>query len=235
MQLSTREKNKKRQRSSIRVEDILDRITTKEGLEYYGVHFDRKGFAHCPFHSEKTPSFHYDKRKDRYYCFSCNKGGTIIDFVAEYFNFSLPKELPQVLEKINADFNLGLGKPLTKEEKKAFAEERKLNEIINNAEKTFKDEINQNYDKWCRIYSVLYRENDNRDSELNSLLQKLDAALDDFSGNELRAWPLPSLSETQLKYISHAEESIEKQPGFQDIPCNIEPKDAAGKIKEYEK
>ena len=46
----------------IQVNAVLERLTTKEVLEYYGVHFNSRGFAHCPFHEDKTPSFYYYKK-----------------------------------------------------------------------------------------------------------------------------------------------------------------------------
>jgi DNA primase len=35
----------------------------------------------CPFHEEKTPSFHVTPAKGLYYCFSCQAGGDVIGFV----------------------------------------------------------------------------------------------------------------------------------------------------------
>lgn len=37
----------------------------------------------CPFHGEKTPSFHCDDRKSRYYCFGCGVSGDIFTFLCE--------------------------------------------------------------------------------------------------------------------------------------------------------
>ncbi|HND60207.1 MAG TPA: DNA primase [Opitutaceae bacterium] len=37
----------------------------------------------CPFHNEKTPSFHVDADKGFYKCFGCGKAGDIISFVRE--------------------------------------------------------------------------------------------------------------------------------------------------------
>ena len=37
----------------------------------------------CPFHGEKTPSFHIDGDKKFYYCFGCHKGGNAINFIME--------------------------------------------------------------------------------------------------------------------------------------------------------
>lgn len=188
----------------IQINDVLEKLTTKEVLEFYGVRFNAKGFAHCPFHHDKTPSFFYYKKNDTYYCFSCHKGGNLINFVADYFNYQLPKELPKVLKQLDQDFNLGVDKNLTPQQKQTYSEEQKLTKGIQNAEKRWKMELQENYQNWAKVYGNLYRQyicNDEKDPEIDSLLVQLEAALDDFSGNTLRAWPIQTLSEHQLNIL----------------------------------
>jgi DNA primase len=43
-------------------------------------------WAPCPFHQEKSPSFHVDDRKGYYYCFGCHAKGDAISFVRETEN-----------------------------------------------------------------------------------------------------------------------------------------------------
>ncbi|PRY26032.1 DNA primase [Aliiruegeria haliotis] len=43
-------------------------------------------WAPCPFHQEKTASFHVDDRKGFYYCFGCHEKGDAIRFVQETEN-----------------------------------------------------------------------------------------------------------------------------------------------------
>ena len=38
----------------------------------------------CPFHSERTPSFHVYPDTQSYYCFGCGEQGDVIDFTARY-------------------------------------------------------------------------------------------------------------------------------------------------------
>ena len=45
-------------------------------------------WAPCPFHQERTPSFHVDDRKGFYYCFGCQAKGDAISFVREVENVS---------------------------------------------------------------------------------------------------------------------------------------------------
>src|SRR5690625_2178731 len=43
-------------------------------------------WAPCPFHQEKTASFHVEDRKGFYYCFGCHAKGDLINFVRETEN-----------------------------------------------------------------------------------------------------------------------------------------------------
>ena len=45
-------------------------------------------WACCPFHQEKTSSFHVEDRKGFYYCFGCQAKGDAITFMKEAENLS---------------------------------------------------------------------------------------------------------------------------------------------------
>jgi len=45
-------------------------------------------WAPCPFHQEKSASFHVDDQKGYYYCFGCQAKGDMITFVRESENVS---------------------------------------------------------------------------------------------------------------------------------------------------
>lgn len=45
-------------------------------------------WANCPFHQEKTSSFHVEDRKGFYYCFGCHAKGDAITFLREQENMS---------------------------------------------------------------------------------------------------------------------------------------------------
>lgn len=45
----------------------------------------------CPFHNEKTPSFHVLQDKQIYYCFGCKRGGGVINFIMEEESLTFPE------------------------------------------------------------------------------------------------------------------------------------------------
>lgn len=50
----------------------------------------------CPFHSERTPSFHIDPRRNIYKCFSCGAGGGPVRFLMENRNMSFPDAIRHI-------------------------------------------------------------------------------------------------------------------------------------------
>jgi DNA primase len=47
----------------------------------------------CPFHSEKTPSFHVDPGKQLFYCFGCGTGGDVFKFLMLFEKVDFPEAL----------------------------------------------------------------------------------------------------------------------------------------------
>ncbi len=66
--------------------DIVDVIGSYVALKPRGGSY----WACCPFHNEKTPSFHVVPDKQLYYCFGCKKGGGVISFIMEEENLPYP-------------------------------------------------------------------------------------------------------------------------------------------------
>ncbi|MBO9396204.1 DNA primase [Shimia sp. R9_1] len=56
-------------------------------------------WAPCPFHHEKTASFHVDDRKGYYYCFGCHAKGDALKFVTETENVSFMEAVEILAEE----------------------------------------------------------------------------------------------------------------------------------------
>ena len=55
-------------------------------------------WACCPFHGEKTPSFHCEDRKGRYHCFGCGVSGDHFRFLTELDGMSFPEAVERIAE-----------------------------------------------------------------------------------------------------------------------------------------
>jgi len=64
--------------------DLVELASAHVALKKAGRHY--KGL--CPFHQEKTPSFHIDRERGLWHCFGCLQGGDIFDFVMRIGNLS---------------------------------------------------------------------------------------------------------------------------------------------------
>ncbi len=75
--------------------DIVDVIGGYVSLKHKGNSYQ----ACCPFHHEKTPSFHVSKDKQMYHCFGCGVGGNVYTFIMEYENYSFPEAVKHLADR----------------------------------------------------------------------------------------------------------------------------------------
>src|SRR5258706_12352627 len=54
----------------------------------------------CPFHGEKTPSFHVNGDKGFFHCFGCGVGGDVIKFVELYDKVTFPDAVRQLAARV---------------------------------------------------------------------------------------------------------------------------------------
>jgi len=55
--------------------------------------------ALCPFHNEKTPSFHINPARQSYHCFGCGAGGSVFRFVMEYENLNFVGSVKRLADR----------------------------------------------------------------------------------------------------------------------------------------
>jgi DNA primase len=90
------------------VQEILDKADiltvigdhvrlTKKGGRWLGL---------CPFHSEKSPSFNVDPDKGLFYCFGCQKGGSVVQFLMELEKLSFPEAMQELAKRAGVALEL---------------------------------------------------------------------------------------------------------------------------------
>ncbi|GCD45982.1 DNA primase [Streptomyces paromomycinus] len=50
----------------------------------------------CPFHDEKSPSFHVSPAKGLYHCFGCQEGGDVVDFIMKLDHLSFAETIERL-------------------------------------------------------------------------------------------------------------------------------------------
>src|SRR5947199_1538535 len=79
--------------------DIVDFISQVTPLKLAGKSY--KGL--CPFHREKTPSFHVDRDKGLFYCFGCGTGGDVFKFLTLTERFTFPEAVEHVASRVGIE------------------------------------------------------------------------------------------------------------------------------------
>lgn len=75
--------------------DVLDLIGGAVPLKRVGNRY----VGLCPFHREKTPSFHVDVSGGFFYCFGCGAGGDVITFAMRHWNLTFPEAIKYLADR----------------------------------------------------------------------------------------------------------------------------------------
>lgn len=133
-------------------ESIKRKVSMHDAARFYGLTFNRTGFAYCPFHNEKTPSFKIHNSKG--HCFGgCGWSGDVIQFVQDMFKL----DFNGAIRKLNSDFSLALPidrKPTLREQRDAEKRHRELmaERVKREAEEAAYNKLyNSLWDEYARI------------------------------------------------------------------------------------
>ena len=93
-------------------------------------------WACCPFHTEKSPSFHADDRLGRYFCFGCKVSGDIFTFLVE--KDGVP--FPEAVERLAGEAGLPLPE-VSAEDVRREEQRASLYDIVEMAQSFFVGEL----------------------------------------------------------------------------------------------
>lgn len=104
-------------------------------------------WANCCFHGEKSPSFHVDDRKGRFYCFGCHASGDIFSFLVDKEGLTFP----EAVERLAGEANLKM--PVASpEERHRAAVRATLHQVVDMAATWFQDQLRGTAGAQARTY-----------------------------------------------------------------------------------
>lgn len=165
---------------------IKSSVTMRDVAIRYGIAVNRQNKAICPFHNDSKPSMHIYDGKRGYYCFVCNQGGDVIDFVQRFFNLSFR----EAQKKLNEDFGLNL--PIESELTEANRAEAERIVRQRRSEQKQREMLRQ------RLETAYYAAFDHW------------KVLDDWKRNKAPRTPLDDLDEQYVYACSHIDQAWEE-------------------------
>lgn len=91
--------------------------------------------ACCPFHQEKTPSFHVLPQKNFYHCFGCGASGDAISFLREFDSLSFNEAVEELARMA------GLEVPRDERDRSAFDAQKKLLDGLGSAALAYRNAL----------------------------------------------------------------------------------------------
>ena len=105
--------------------DLIDEVKSRSDIvnvisQYISLKNSGSSYSGlCPFHSEKTGSFHVNQNKQIYKCFGCGEGGDVINFIMKIENLDFMAAVKLLAQKNGIEFNTNLSE----------ADKKKMEEI----------------------------------------------------------------------------------------------------------
>ncbi len=101
------------------IDEVRSRTDIREIVEGY-VTLKSAGIGSfkglCPFHDERTPSFHVRPQMGTYHCFGCGESGDVISFVMEMDHTSFTETVEKLAARINYELHYEQGSGPDKEQ-----------------------------------------------------------------------------------------------------------------------
>ncbi|NRA83881.1 MAG: DNA primase [Gammaproteobacteria bacterium] len=123
--------------------DIVDLIDGRVKLKKAGKSY----VACCPFHGEKSPSFHVSQDKQFYHCFGCGASGNVSSFLMEYDRL----DFPDAVDELAGIYNLDVPREDSGNEKKSAQQysidkQKKLDyyELMAQVEQYYRQQLQSN-------------------------------------------------------------------------------------------
>lgn len=121
-----------RYQSAVIRQDTLDRIRREADLVALigeSLKLSKRGRSHvglCPFHKEKSPSFHVNPERGFYHCFGCHESGDAITFLQKVEGL----DFVEAVQRIAARLGIPVELTLNEAERQNYANLRRRNDEV---------------------------------------------------------------------------------------------------------
>ncbi|MCH8499784.1 MAG: DNA primase [Marinobacter sp.] len=122
--------------------DLADLVGSRITLKKAGNSFK----ACCPFHDEKTPSFHVRPDKGFYHCFGCGAHGDAISFIRELDGMAFTDAVEELARRA------GLEVPYDQSAKREMAQAKSLTDALDFASQYYQQALQQPAGKLAQDY-----------------------------------------------------------------------------------
>src|SRR6266853_3885254 len=127
--------------------DIVEVIGSYFPLKRAGANFK----ALCPFHQEKTPSFHVSPQRQTFHCFGCGVGGSVFRFVMDYEHIDFPAAVRKLAARVGISI-VEKGGAIIDEDRERAARRRLLQLHAEAAEWFYENLIKREFAEPARKY-----------------------------------------------------------------------------------
>lgn len=128
--------------------EIKAQVSIRDFCRAVGIPLSRSNKTSCPMHTDKTPSLSI--QDNRFKCFSCGAGGSIIDFGQFYFRLASPLKAAELINSIMG-LNIAFDKPLSPSEHKEMAQRLQAAQKQKELVQAFETWERQTFNYYCDL------------------------------------------------------------------------------------
>jgi DNA primase len=109
-------------RERVRVDAVIGEVVTLRSAGAGSL----KGL--CPFHDERSPSFHVTPARGLYYCFGCGEGGDVVDFLMKHDHLTFTEAIEKLADRagVTLRYEDGAGPSRTGPNRQRLAQANKI-------------------------------------------------------------------------------------------------------------
>jgi DNA primase len=104
----------------------------------------RKFVGLCPFHKEKTGSFHVNPDRNFFHCFGCHEAGGAIDFVMKNDGYTFPEAVRMLAERLGIQIEETRDKAVLSEQERQKKQRDELYRVNDLAATFFEEQLRTN-------------------------------------------------------------------------------------------